>query len=144
MHLDLSREDLDFRGEVRAFLEANLTPELRRAGQRATSVFMDKTYSLAWQRILHRRGWVAPAWPVRYGGTGWSEMQRYIFAAESARAGAPSLAPMNLMREGCGVTVRVCPRTGSTDNGDKRVDRRDCVRPGCVIRGGLRRPRTIV
>lgn len=57
MHLDLSREDLDFREEVRAFLEANLTPELRRAGRRATSVFMDKTYSLAWQRILHRRGW---------------------------------------------------------------------------------------
>ena len=100
MHLDLSREDLDFRGEVRAFLEANLTPELRRAGQRATSVFMDKTYSLAWQRILHRRGWVAPAWPVRYGGTGWSEMQRYIFAAESARAGAPSLAPMGLKMVG--------------------------------------------
>lgn len=85
MYLDLSPEDLAFRDEVRTFLSENLTPELRRAGRRATSVFMDKTYSLAWQKILHVRGWVAPAWPVRHGGTGWNEMQRYIFAAESAR-----------------------------------------------------------
>lgn len=100
MHLDLSAEDLAFRDEVRTFLEAHLTPELRRAGRRATSVFMDRTYSLAWQKILHARGWVAPAWPVKYGGTGWSEMQRYIFAAECARAGAPSLAPMGLKMVG--------------------------------------------
>ncbi len=100
MHLDLSAEDLAFRDEVRTFLDANLTDELRRAGRRATSVFMDKTYSLAWQKILHGRGWVAPAWPERYGGPGWSEMQRYIFAAECARAGAPSLAPMGLKMVG--------------------------------------------
>ena len=100
MRLDLSCEDLAFREEVRAFLDEQLTPELRQAGRRATSVFIDKTYSLAWQRILHARGWVAPAWPVRYGGTGWTEMQRYIFAAESARAGAPSLAPMGLKMVG--------------------------------------------
>jgi acyl-CoA dehydrogenase len=100
MHLDLSAEDLAFRDEVRTFLDENLTAELRRAGRRATSVFMDKTYSLAWQKILHGRGWVAPAWPVRYGGPGWSEMQRYIFAAECARAGAPSLAPMGLKMVG--------------------------------------------
>ena len=100
MHLDLSPEDLAFRDEVRDFLDANLTPDLRRAGRRATSVFMDKTYSLAWQKILHARGWVAPAWPVRYGGTGWNEMQRYIFAAECARAGAPGLAPMGLKMVG--------------------------------------------
>ena len=100
MHLDLSAEDLAFRDEVRTFLDANLTAELRRAGRRATSVFMDKTYSLAWQKVLHGRGWVAPAWPVRYGGPGWSEMQRYIFAAECARAGAPSLAPMGLKMVG--------------------------------------------
>jgi acyl-CoA dehydrogenase len=100
MRLDLSCEDLAFREEVRAFLDEQLTPELRQAGRRATSVFIDKTYSLAWQRILHARGWVAPAWPVRYGGPGWTEMQRHIFAAESARAGAPSLAPMGLKMVG--------------------------------------------
>ncbi|MFM8940340.1 MAG: acyl-CoA dehydrogenase family protein, partial [Phenylobacterium sp.] len=100
MRLELSAEDEAFRDEVRTFLSESLTPDLRRAGRRATSVFMDKTYSLAWQRILHTKGWVAPSWPVQYGGTGWSEIQRYIFAAETARAGAPSLAPMGLKMVG--------------------------------------------
>jgi alkylation response protein AidB-like acyl-CoA dehydrogenase len=100
MNLDLSPQDLAFRDEVRTFLDEALTPELRQAGRRATSVFMDKAYSLAWQKILHQKGWVAPAWPVQYGGPGWNEMQRHIFAAECARAGAPSLSPMGLKMVG--------------------------------------------
>jgi acyl-CoA dehydrogenase len=100
MNLDLSPQELAFRDEVRAFLAASLTAELREAGRHATSVFIDKRFSLAWQKILHVKGWVAPSWPVQYGGTGWSDMQRYIFAAECARAGAPSLAPMGLRMVG--------------------------------------------
>jgi alkylation response protein AidB-like acyl-CoA dehydrogenase len=100
MNLDLSPEEVAFRDTVRSFLHDALTPELRDAGRRATSVFMDKHYSLAWQKILHDKGWVAPSWPKEYGGTGWSDMQRYIFGAECARAGAPSLAPMGLRMVG--------------------------------------------
>jgi len=96
MNLDLSAEDRAFRDEVRRFLETALTPGLREAGRKTTSVFSDKRVNLAWQKILHARGWAAPAWPKEYGGTGWNEMQRYIFARECARAGAPSLAPMGL------------------------------------------------
>ena len=100
MNLDLTADEMAFRDEVRAFLNAKLTPTLRQAAQRAASVFIDKAYSLEWQRILHARGWTAPSWPVEYGGPGWSDMQRYIFAAECARAGAPSLAPMGLKMVG--------------------------------------------
>jgi acyl-CoA dehydrogenase len=96
MNLDLSPEDLAFRDEVRAFLDKALTPELRDAGRRTTSVFTEKRWNLAWQRVLHAKGWVAPSWPKKYGGTGWNDMQRYIFARECARAGAPGLAPMGL------------------------------------------------
>src|SRR3546814_14894523 len=77
-----------FREEVRAFLESRLTDELRRGAERATSVFVDPAISLPWQRILHARGWAAPDWPAEHGGPGWSELQRYIFAAECARARA--------------------------------------------------------
>lgn len=100
MNLDLSADELAFRDEVRAFLDEHLPADLRKAGRRATSVFIDKRFSLAWQKILHTRGWVAPSWPKAYGGPGWNEMQRYIFAAECARAGAPSLAPMGLKMVG--------------------------------------------
>ena len=100
MNLDLSSEEAAFRDEVRAFLDASLTPELREVGRRATSVFTDKQYSLPWQKILHAKGWAAPSWPVEYGGPGWGVMQRHIFAAECARAGAPGLAPMGLRMVG--------------------------------------------
>ena len=85
-----------FRAEVRAFLADSLPPELARAGRRATSVFAHPDHSIPWQKILTARGWGAIDWPVEYGGTGWSAMQKYIFAAECARAGAPSLLPQGL------------------------------------------------
>lgn len=85
-----------FQAEVRAFLEAELTPQLREGAARTTSVFVDPAISLPWQAILHRRGWAAPEWPAQFGGPGWDDMQRYVFAAECARAGTPSLSPMGL------------------------------------------------
>lgn len=85
-----------FQNEVRVFLETHLTPELRDAAARATSVFIDPATTLPWQRILNAKGWAAPDWPAEFGGPGWDEVQRYIFAAECARAGAPGLAPMGL------------------------------------------------
>jgi alkylation response protein AidB-like acyl-CoA dehydrogenase len=85
-----------FRDAIRTFLAAALPDELRRAARRATSVFIDPAVSLPWQRILHAQGWAAPDWPAEYGGTGWSEIERYVFAAECARAGTPNLAPMGL------------------------------------------------
>jgi len=100
MNLELSARDLAFRDEVRAFLAENLPPHLQSAGRMMTSVFVEKQYSIPWQKILHAKGWVAPSWPVEYGGCGWDEMQRYIFSAECARAGAPGLSPMGLRMVG--------------------------------------------
>lgn len=85
-----------FRDEVRAFLATALPDDLRRAAIRATSVFHDPAISLPWQRILHAQGWAAPDWPAEFGGPGWNEIERYVFAAECARAGTPNLAPMGL------------------------------------------------
>jgi alkylation response protein AidB-like acyl-CoA dehydrogenase len=96
MKIDWSPEDRAFRDEVSAFLDAALTPELRSAGRRLTSVYGDYETEMAWQRILHGKGWIAPAWPVEHGGCGWSVSQRYIFATELAAAGAPPISPMGI------------------------------------------------
>ncbi len=85
-----------FRAEVRGWLADNLTDELREVATKSTSVFVDKPHTLKWQAILHKKGWVAPTWPKEFGGTGWSEAERHVFASECARAGAPSLSPMGL------------------------------------------------
>ncbi|MFY9337938.1 MAG: acyl-CoA dehydrogenase family protein [Mycobacterium sp.] len=97
MDLTWSSRDLEFRDEVRAFLDEKLTPDLRQAGRLMTSVYADHEASMAWQAILHERGWAAPAWPVEYGGCDWTLTQHYIFSRESTLAGAPSLSPMGIM-----------------------------------------------
>jgi alkylation response protein AidB-like acyl-CoA dehydrogenase len=97
MDLTWSPTDLEFRDEVRAFLDEKLTPDLRQAGRLMTSVYADHEASMAWQAILHERGWAAPAWPAEYGGCDWTLTQHYIFSRESTLAGAPSLSPMGIM-----------------------------------------------
>ncbi|MEI9885021.1 MAG: acyl-CoA dehydrogenase family protein [Rhizomicrobium sp.] len=96
MDLSWSAADTRFRDEVRDFLAAELTPDLRKAGKTMTSVYADYDVGMAWQRILHKKGWAAPAWPVEHGGCGWNVVQRYIWASETAAAGAPPLSPMGI------------------------------------------------
>jgi alkylation response protein AidB-like acyl-CoA dehydrogenase len=96
MDLLWSPTDIAFRDEVRTFLDESLTPELRRSGRLMTSVYSDHEASLQWQRILHEKGWAAPAWPVEHGGCDWSLTQHYVFSRESTLAGAPSLSPMGI------------------------------------------------
>ena len=69
MQLSLSTEDQLFQSEVHAFLQEALTPELREAGRKRTSLWQEINSSMQWQRALHAKGWVAPEWPVEYGGT---------------------------------------------------------------------------
>src|SRR5688572_11187850 len=92
MNLDLTTEEAAFRDEVRAFLEESLPQNLREAGKLTVSAFTDKDYNMPWHKILYAKGWVAPSWPVEYGGTGWTEMQKYIWSSECARIGTPSLS----------------------------------------------------
>ncbi|MFN9162793.1 MAG: acyl-CoA dehydrogenase family protein, partial [Alphaproteobacteria bacterium] len=93
MQLALSAADEAFRSEVRRFLDENLTPDLREAGRKTGGVFTDPPATAKWHKALYEKGWIAPAWPREYGGPGWTEMQRYIFASECAAAHAPLLAP---------------------------------------------------
>ena len=72
MDLQWTAEDIAFLDEVRRVLDEHLTDDLRRAGTLMTSVYAEREGSLAWQKILHAKGWAAPAWPVEHGGAGWS------------------------------------------------------------------------
>lgn len=84
-------ENRNFLSEVREFLDTELTPDLREAGRRTTGVHSEIAACRAWHRRLYKKGWIAPAWPLAYGGTGWSVWQRFLFEQECARADAPIL-----------------------------------------------------
>ncbi|BCW87499.1 Putative acyl-CoA dehydrogenase FadE17 [Alphaproteobacteria bacterium SO-S41] len=85
--------DAEFRAEVRAFLAAKLTPDLREAGRLCAGIYSDRPVAQRWLAILNARGWSVPRWPVEHGGTGWSEVQHAIFAAELIAAEAPPVTP---------------------------------------------------
>lgn len=93
-------DDSTFRIQVQTFLAESLTPKMTRAGRLMTSVFADFEMGLAWHKILHRKGWIAPDWPEEYGGTGWSLNQRYIFQEECKLANAPAVFALGLQMLG--------------------------------------------
>ena len=91
-------QDLEaFRAEVRAFLDENLTPELRDAAALQAGVYAEGDVCRNWHRILYQKGWIAPSWPEKYGGPGWTPIQRMIFESECAAAGAPVLPGMSIL-----------------------------------------------
>jgi acyl-CoA dehydrogenase len=83
-----------FREDVRAFTQDKLPTDIRDkvlGHQR-----LEKEDYVGWHRTLVAKGWGAPSWPVAFGGTGWSPMQRVLFEIETFRAGAPRLLPFGL------------------------------------------------
>ena len=94
MDLNYSSEELAFRDEVRAWLGTSLPSDLR---EKVSSYeHLSKDDLLRWHKILAKKGWVAPAWPKEWGGTGWNVVQRYIFEEELGYAGGPPLMPFGL------------------------------------------------
>ncbi|HJQ59507.1 MAG TPA: acyl-CoA dehydrogenase family protein [Vineibacter sp.] len=98
MDLSFSRADLAFRDEVRAFLKEKVPASLSEKGRRNLQFERDDYVVL--HRILYQKGWIAPAWPTEYGGTGWSLTQRYIFGEELAFANTPRVMPFGIQMVG--------------------------------------------
>lgn len=91
MKLSYSPEENAFRTEVRDWLGSHLPEDLRDKVARYQELSKDDL--LRWHRILAAKGWLAPAWPVEWGGTGWNAVQRSIYDEEYALAGCPIVAP---------------------------------------------------
>ncbi|MCB1571089.1 MAG: acyl-CoA dehydrogenase family protein, partial [Xanthomonadales bacterium] len=89
MDLAFNQAELEFRDEVRAFLRDKLPSDMRRRVHLGDHSHFREDIP-RWQKILNERGWGAPAWPVEFGGTGWSKTQQFIFETECALADAPA------------------------------------------------------
>jgi alkylation response protein AidB-like acyl-CoA dehydrogenase len=86
-------DEIAFRQEVRAFIQANLDPETHQTmvEGRVPSPAQLK----AWQKTLSSRGWAAAAWPKEYGGAGLTPSERVIFMDELHQAPAPEPLAFN-------------------------------------------------
>jgi alkylation response protein AidB-like acyl-CoA dehydrogenase len=94
MDLHYSDEDLAFRDKVRAFLDSHLPKDLQ--AKVLKHLRLSKDDFVRWHKILAEQGWVAPGWPVEFGGPGWTPVQRHLFEEECARAGTPRVMPFGI------------------------------------------------
>jgi alkylation response protein AidB-like acyl-CoA dehydrogenase len=97
MELNLSKEDLAFRDEVRTFIAENYPAEMRVARPETD---LTKEQMLLWHKILYKKGWLAPLWPKEYGGPGWTITQRYIWDQETGLAGTMQPLPFSVTMVG--------------------------------------------
>lgn len=86
MNADFTTEELEFQKEVRNFLETEFPEDIKYKVD--NGIRLEKDDYVRWQKILYKKGWVAPNWPEEYGGTGWTPTQKYIFAMEMGLYGA--------------------------------------------------------
>ena len=81
---------MELRRELRASLDAHITPEVVEAGRRPVA---DETLETlrAWTRQLADAGWAAPTWPVEHGGraAGLDEQVAYYEEMDAAQAPGP-------------------------------------------------------
>ena len=96
---DLGLEE--FRGEARAWLEANFPPSLQgKGGASLAEVLAEDADLAAWKQCIGQKGWATPTWPTEYGGGGLSPQQARVLQQEMSRAGA-----FNPLLFGMGITM---------------------------------------
>ena len=94
MNAEFTEQELAFQDEVRTFLQSEFPKDYRLKID--ANIRLSKEEIVDWQKILYRKGWAASSWPKEFGGTGWSQIQKHIFANEMGLIGAPEPVPFGM------------------------------------------------
>ena len=94
MNAEFTEQELAFQDEVRTFLQSEFPKDYR--SKIDANIRLSKEEIVDWQKILYRKGWAASSWPEEFGGTGWSQIQKHIFANEMGLIGAPEPVPFGM------------------------------------------------
>jgi len=91
MHPVYPPEAAVYRAKVQAFLTEKLPKNWGGTGQLQGEEL--EQFVAEWRVVLAEAGYLAPNWPVEYGGAGLTALEQVILAEEFARAGVPGGAP---------------------------------------------------
>jgi pimeloyl-CoA dehydrogenase large subunit len=93
MDLSLTREEQEFRAEMRRFFTEQVPAEIRSLVERGAH--LPREAMIASQRILNANGLAVPHWPEAWGGRDWSPVQLYIWQDEMQLACVPAPLAFN-------------------------------------------------
>src|SRR5688572_21837870 len=91
MNPQYSAEAEAYRQKVQAFLAEKLPADWGGLGKLEGEPL--KQFVSEWRNTLYEAGYLAPGWPIQYGGAGLSALEQVILAEEFTRAGVPSGGP---------------------------------------------------
>ena len=94
MNVNLTEAEIAFRDQVRKFFAEKYPADIHEKQDKGIPLSREDT--TRWQKILDDQGWFAVNWPEEYGGTGWTSIQKYIFANEMAAVNAPVIVPFGV------------------------------------------------
>ncbi len=86
MDFEFTREQEEFRLEVRSFLEE----EIRRGLFKPACDAWIQGFSPEFTKKVAHKGWIGLTWPKEYGGQGRTNVDRFILTEEMLRYGAPA------------------------------------------------------
>ena len=89
-----SADEQAFRGQVRAFLLANVPAAIRSKVMEERHLTRDEIVES--QRILNAAGYAVPHWPIEWGGKDWPASYRAILTEEIERNAVPNPLPFNV------------------------------------------------
>ncbi len=106
MDLAFSKEDNDFREEVRTWMTENAPRE-----RRPRDLVAMREFDLAWQRKQYAAGWAGIGWPEQFGGRELPLTQQLIWYEEYARTSLPPIDArfVGLAHAGPTLMVRATP-----------------------------------
>ncbi|GAB4327020.1 MAG: acyl-CoA dehydrogenase family protein [Dehalococcoidia bacterium] len=91
INLGDNEREAAWRKEVRAFIENEVPEALKSApGDGEGGLFGRGPALKEFRDKLAARGWIAPAWPKKYGGAGLGVVEQFVMNEEFAEAGLPS------------------------------------------------------
>ena len=91
MDLSFSKDQENFRTEVREFLSKNLDDDI--SSKMKLGIMLSKEEIEIWHSKLNKKGWLAGSWPKKYGGQNWGVIESFIFEEECSAVGAPRILP---------------------------------------------------
>jgi alkylation response protein AidB-like acyl-CoA dehydrogenase len=80
-----------YREKVQAFLAEKLPSNWKGIGALEGETL--ETFVTEWRKVLYEANYLAPGWPIEFGGAGLSATEQVILAEEFTKAGVPTGGP---------------------------------------------------